>query len=741
MKLGEEIDPDIEWCLPDAETDAFLSQVRRGERPSIDDLVARYPDHAEQVRRQCRMMMFAERLGTNPHPALSRLRKPPSLMRLDDYEIYRLIGRGGMGFVYEASKPGLSRRLAIKVLADQASTSRSLPKRFALEAEAASRLHHPNIVPVFDYGEFQGLQFLAMLYIDGCNVEQVIRNLTQKKSGASIPAANVVPDECLAAVDSWEKIARLGAQAASGLQHAHQHGMIHRDIKPANLLLDRQGNLYIADFGLAKIRDEDSNLSRTGDTIGTPRYMSPEALRGFTDERSDIFGLGVTLYELVSRTEAFTGTTARQAVRDRSILALPPLRELQPDVPEYLADIIMKACAPDPRDRFASAQAFQQELNRFAHGGNSKDRRRFQKTLSSSYQSGGPSKAWFLAGAGLVAGLPILIAAQSFLSAGRTLDSSQVSGAPGFTGIRGGESLNIRLENGESAFNDVKLQCYDPDGVAAMYQITGGADAKLFAVHPDSGTVMFRETPNAARPQDENRDGIYEVDLGVTDRKRAHLLQFVDSPRNGGLKTFEPISGSIGNAPWGDAKLQTSLLGAATADGRRLFHVHELTDGIVSLYSTDRAPDGTWLQPTQLSEDCGLDRHLHGLATHDGRIFLALVSNPAEGTLNSDLWTLELQKTGRFHEMRKVKDCGIPAQATGLWMYGADGVMYYVANSGQLEQWLGVIREDGTVQSSLISVGPWHTSLTMIDACGWIETLPDGDDGPPVHLRVTVDEK
>ena len=740
MKLGQEIDPDIDWCLPDAETDAFLSLVRRGERPSIDELVARYPDHAEQVRRQCRMMMFAERLGTNPHPMAARLREPPSLMRLDDYEIHRLIGRGGMGFVYEASKPGLSRRLAIKVLADQAATSRSLPKRFALEAEAASRLHHPNIVPVFDYGEFQGLQFLAMPFIDGCNLEQVIRHLILKNSGASIPKTNVVPEECLAAVDSWEKIARLGAQVASGLQHAHQHGMIHRDIKPANLLLDRQATLYIADFGLAKIRDEDSNLSRTGDTIGTPRYMSPEALRGFADERSDIFGLGVTLYELVSRTEAFTGTTARQAIQDRSILALPPLKELRPDVPQYLADIIMKACAPDPRDRFASAQAFQQELNRFAHGGNSKDRRRFQRTLTPSAQSRGVSRTWFLAGAGLVAGLPILIAAQSFLTAGRASDNSQASGAPSFTGIRGGESLNIRLENGESAFNDAKLQCYDPDGVAAMYQITGGTDAQLFAVHPDSGTVMFRETPNTVRPHDQNHDGIYEVDLGVTDRKRAHLLQFVDSPSNGGLKTFEPLSGGIGNAPWSDVTLRESLLGAATADGRRLFHAHELTDGVVSLYATERAVDGTWQKPTLLSEDCGLDRNLHGLATHDGKTFLALVNDPAGDAEESQLWTLELQENGRFRKIREVSNCGIPAYAVGLWMYDAEAVMYYVANSGQLEQWLGLIRADGTVQSSLISVGPWHTSLTMIDACGWIETLAEGDDGQPVHLRVTIDE-
>ena len=739
MKLGHEIDPDIDWCLPDAETDAFLSQVRRGERPSIDELVMRFPDHAEQVRRQCRMMMFAERLGTNPHPIAARFREPPSLMRLDDYEIHRLIGRGGMGFVYEASKSGLSRRLAIKVLADQVSTSRSLPKRFALEAEAASRLHHPNIVPVFDYGEFQGLQFLAMPYIDGCNLEQVIRHLILKKSGVSVPKANAAPDECLAAVDSWEKIARLGAQVASGLQHAHQHGMIHRDIKPANLLLDRQANLHIADFGLAKIRDEDSNLSRTGDTIGTPRYMSPEALRGFSDERSDVFGLGVTLYELVSRTEAFSGTTARQAIQDRSILALPPLKELRPDVPEYLADIIMKACAPDPRDRFATAQAFQQELNRFAHGGNSRDRRRFQKSLASSVRSGSSSKGWFLAGAGLVAGLSILIAAQMFLSSGRA-ENVAASGAPSFTGIRGGESLNIRLENGDTAFNDVKLQCYDPDGVAAMYQITGGADADLFAVHPDSGTVLFRQTPNAVRPYDQNRDGIYEVDLGVTDCRRAHLLQFVDSPNNGGLKTFEPVSGGIGNAPWSDVKLRESLLGAATPDGRRLFHAHELTDGIVSLYMTDRAIDGTWQQPIQLSEDCELDRHLHGLATHDGKTFLALMSNPADDAEESQLWTLELQENGRFRKTREVSASGIPAQAAGLWMYDDESVMYYVANSGQLEQWLGLIHTDGTIQSSLISVGPWHSSLTMIDACGWVETLSDGDDGMPVHLRVTFDE-
>jgi hypothetical protein len=273
-----------------------------------------------------------------------------------------------------------------------------------------------------------------------------------------------------------------------------------------------------------------------------------------------------------------------------------------------------------------------------------------------------------------------------------------------------------------------------------MYQITGGADAELFAVHPDSGTVMFRETPNAVRPHDQNSDGIYEVDLGVTDRKRAHMLQFVDSPDNGGLKTFEPVSGGIGNAPWSDAKLRESLLGAATADGRRLFHLHELTDGVVSLYTTDRAADGTWQQPAALSDDCGLDRYVRGLATHDGTSFLALVNNPADNVEESQLWALELQESGRFRKTREVSQCGIPANAVGLWMYDAEAVMYYVANSGQLEQWLGLIRADGTVQSSLISVGPWHTSLTMIDACGWIEAVAAGHDAQPVHLRVTIDK-
>jgi hypothetical protein len=155
---------------------------------------------------------------------------------------------------------------------------------------------------------------------------------------------------------------------------------------------------------------------------------------------------------------------------------------------------------------------------------------------------------------------------------------------------------------------------------------------------------------------------------------------------------------------------------------------------------TDRAIDGTWQQPIPLSENCELDRHLHGLATHDGKTFLALMSNPADDAEESQLWTLELQENGRFHKTREVSASGIPAQAVGLWMYDDESVMYYVANSGQLEQWLGLIHTDGTVQSSLISVGPWHTSLTMIDACGWVETLADGGDGLPVHLRVTFDE-
>ena len=361
------------WHLPQDDVDQFLRVVKQGQAPPVEELVARYPEHAAEVRRRCRLMLFTENLVAGSTASLPASPAPPAIAELGEYTILRVLGTGGMGTVYEAAQAGLSRHVAIKVLSDLPLQVNRLRQRFAVEAEAASRLNHPNIVSVFDFGEDQGLKYLVMRYVDGCNLAMVISHRIRAAGSESVRTA--IPAECLAAVSSWEKIATLGAQAAAALHHAHQQGMIHRDVKPANLMLDKHGQVHVADFGLAKIHDEDSGITRAGDSIGTPRYMAPEALRGKAEKHSDIFGLGVTLWEMVTGFEAFGDGSASQMLQQRSVLALPSPHELNSNVPEALASIIMRACAPEPQDRYQTAEEFQRDLNAFAHGNQRKDRR------------------------------------------------------------------------------------------------------------------------------------------------------------------------------------------------------------------------------------------------------------------------------------------------------------------------------------------------------------------------------
>jgi serine/threonine protein kinase len=302
---------------------------------------------------------------------------------LAGYRVLRQIGQGGMGVVYEAEHPRLSRKLAIKVLIGQKKHS-TVPERFRREAEAASRLNHPHIVSVFDFGEQNGVQYLAMAMIDGVSLDVMLdqyraasRSGAETRSSAGLltmvtaapAAANVEAvgeqsgseaiHRIIGADADFRQLARLGADIASALSHAHQNGTIHRDIKPGNLILDRTGKIWVTDFGLAKVLDDRSDLSRTGDVIGTPRFMAPEQLRGHCDERSDIYSLGITLYEMASGTRAWDSLTTAQLLKIRASADLPELEEQAPFVPRPLAEIIMKACSYRPEDRYQSAQEMQ----------------------------------------------------------------------------------------------------------------------------------------------------------------------------------------------------------------------------------------------------------------------------------------------------------------------------------------------------------------------------------------------
>lgn len=305
--------------------------------------------------------------------------------RLGDFELLRVIGRGGMGVVYEAEQLSLRRKVALKLLPLTSLLDSRQIARFKNEAQAAAALQHPNIVPVYAVGSYQGIHYYAMPLIDGYPLDAIIAALRQRKN---TPLANVAISEGdqglgadsqadeLSAADGWEvptdvrRVISLGIEAASALAAAHEEGIIHRDIKPSNLLLDRSGKLWVTDFGLAR-RVNDHSLTATGDVLGTLRYMSPEQASGrgaLVDSRSDIYSLGVTLYELLALTPAVAGGSSPSLLRAIEQHTPVSLRHLRPDLPRDLITVIETAMAKDPYERYHTAQALADDLVRVLEG-------------------------------------------------------------------------------------------------------------------------------------------------------------------------------------------------------------------------------------------------------------------------------------------------------------------------------------------------------------------------------------
>ncbi|MCC9599409.1 serine/threonine protein kinase [Stieleria sp. JC731] len=293
--------------------------------------------------------------------------KPPE--SLGDFDLLSPIGRGGMGVVYEARQRSLDRIVALKILpksqlpatdsedAVASPTDRNLVQRFHTEARAAARLHHANIVPVFGFGEADGYFFFVMQRIYGQNLDRWIRDHVCEG------AAERIDDDRLA-----NTVARFGFQAALGLAYAHGQGVLHRDVKPANLLIDEDGTLQIADFGVARIEDAEA-LTRTSDVIGTLRYMSPEQIAGKAVAQSDVYSLGVTLYEIATGKPALNDLSVRQAILLQKKASGPvPLAQCKPSLPLDLRTIIEKAMQPEIRYRYEDAKSLADDLERFLNG-------------------------------------------------------------------------------------------------------------------------------------------------------------------------------------------------------------------------------------------------------------------------------------------------------------------------------------------------------------------------------------
>ena len=263
--------------------------------------------------------------------------------------IGRKLGQGGMGAVYEAEHVALAKRVAIKVIASAAGPTNALVQRFQREARAAARLQHPNIVAVFDVGHDKGFHYIQMEFIEGRSVRDLIA------------------DESL----DLDESVRILRESLKGLEAAHQQNLVHRDIKPDNILVSDRGEVKIADFGLARsVEDESLEITRSGQILGTPHFMSPEQCDGQkTDARTDVYSLGVTMWTMLAGEKPFVGDTAMAILMKHLHEEPPPLRERVPDVPEDLENIIGKMMAKDLPDRYASAQAVLDDLDLWDSGG------------------------------------------------------------------------------------------------------------------------------------------------------------------------------------------------------------------------------------------------------------------------------------------------------------------------------------------------------------------------------------
>ncbi len=393
----------------------YMELLDSGEAPSHDEFLCQYPDIDDDLRLSLKGLALvhsaagprgSSRTSSQSSAAEFEIADKP----IGDFQIVREIGRGGMGVVYEAMQLSLNRRVALKVLPLASGLDEVRLQRFRNEANAAATLHHTNIVPVYAVGSDRGVHFYAMQLIDGISLAELLNAVKESNvkdprhfetivvenpnaqrqdstdSHSESPAlvegsgsdlwsqsqretaakySTRLDTTAAKQTDYYRSVVRMMHQAALAIDHAHEYGVIHRDLKPANLLLDSAGKIWVADFGLAQVQTEHSNLTRTGDPLGTLRYMSPEQAtgrRGELDHRTDIYSLGVTLYELLTLQPAIAEGDFHEMLNRVAFVEPPAPRSIVPNLPVELDTIVRKAAAKIPSERYATAGELANDL-------------------------------------------------------------------------------------------------------------------------------------------------------------------------------------------------------------------------------------------------------------------------------------------------------------------------------------------------------------------------------------------
>jgi len=283
-----------------------------------------------------------------------------------DYELLEEVARGGMGIVYKARQVSLNRIVALKMIAAGQLASPAMVERFHTEAEAAANLDHPNIVPIYEIGEHEGQHYFSMRFIEGGSLAERIGGSRRREEADERPH-QPGPPRYLGGYEPKD-IARLLATVARAVHYAHQRGILHRDLKPGNILLDAKGEPHVTDFGLAKVLEQESDLTRTRAIMGTPSYMAPEQAAGQTKHlttAADVYSLGSILYELLAGQPPFRGANAMETLlRVKDEEPVKP-RSLNAQVDRDLETICLKCLEKDPKRRYGSAEALADELARW----------------------------------------------------------------------------------------------------------------------------------------------------------------------------------------------------------------------------------------------------------------------------------------------------------------------------------------------------------------------------------------
>lgn len=325
--------------------DSILESIHAGEPIDRRAVLDAHPEFAADLERFFSVVSMVEMVPPKPVSPLTRL---------GDFRIVKEIGRGGMGVVYEAEQVSLGRSVALKILPPALCLDPRLMTRFRREAEAAARLNHPNIVPVHSFGEEGGVPFYAMELVRGRSLAEVIEERRHGDAGGA--------PEDPSRFRTWAL--DITALIADALEAAHRSGVLHRDVKPSNVLIDAEGRPRLTDFGLALDLDA-ASLTVTGEVLGSPRYMSPEQAQRSDrplDARTDVYSLGVTVYELLTSRSPHEGLTAREVLAELGRGTIRAPREFDSDLSADADLVIMRALRSDPEQRYASPADFAVDL-------------------------------------------------------------------------------------------------------------------------------------------------------------------------------------------------------------------------------------------------------------------------------------------------------------------------------------------------------------------------------------------